>query len=168
MSRNFIPDHVLIDQLPLNDTGAFEELHRRYCFPLYAYCNGKLRSNEDARKIVRDIFISIWEQRHELPVNFSISLHCYLEVRKAVVKCVNEKLIEGADLTSIEENIIPGFSVENLQLAKIPTRNNNVKPEFYPPAAIKSSNNEQWWHQFIPQLNMRGFRYAFQRVMHLW
>ena len=92
MSRNFTPDETLIDQLFLNDTSAFEEIHHRYCYSLYAYCAGKLSSAADARQIVRDIFILLWEKRHTLPVGFSLSLYLYTEVRKCVVRCINEKL----------------------------------------------------------------------------
>ena len=68
MSRNFTPDKILIDQLLLNDTEAFEELYHRHCYPLYNYCNEKLNSPADARAIVRDIFIGLWEKRQTLPV----------------------------------------------------------------------------------------------------
>ncbi len=79
MRRNFTPDQTLIDKLLLDDTAAFEELSRRYCYPLYTYCMSKLNSKEDSKRIVRNIFIALWESRSALPVDFSISLHLYTE-----------------------------------------------------------------------------------------
>ncbi len=169
MSRNFIPDQVLIDQLPLNDTEAFEEIYHRYCFPLYSYCNGKLQSPKDAKEIVRDLFISLWEKRQELPADFSVSLFLYLEVRKSVVKCVNKKLNEGKDLSMITDTVIPAFSMDNLQQARNPVRQSRWQlPDHYFPAPSKNKHAELWWSQYLPQVNLKGFRYAFQRVMHLF
>src|SRR5215510_7253103 len=97
MSRNFTPEQDLIDKFLLDDAEAFEELSRRYCYSLYSYCVTKLNSPEDARRIVRTIFISLWEKRHTLPFDFSISVYLYTEVRKAVVQCLNGKLNNNAD-----------------------------------------------------------------------
>ncbi|HEX7844976.1 MAG TPA: hypothetical protein VF476_04185 [Chitinophagaceae bacterium] len=167
MSRNFTPDQTLIDQLQLDNTEAFEELHHRYCISLYSYCINKLHSPHDARRIVRDIFVDLWEKRQQLPPDFSISVFLYTEVRRSVVKCVNEKLIENADIVSIEKNIIPGFRLETLQLAKEPVK--AKQPAFTASAGIaENRSQEQWWHQYIPHVNIKNVRYAFQRVMHLW
>src|SRR5215218_7650141 len=145
MSRNFTPDETLIDQLLLDDTAAFEELHHRYCYPLYTYSLGKLQSKEDAKKIVRDIFIALWEQRHSLPVNFSISLHLYTEVRKAVVRCVNEKLLNAEETAAIEKQVIPGFSVVRLQKAKEPVR--NIESNYQPTLEKKEFYENPWWNR---------------------
>src|SRR4029453_18408992 len=102
MSRNYTPDETLVDRLLLNDTEAFEELHRRYCYSLYSYCVGKLNSIGDARQITRDIFIRLWENRKTLPVGFSVSSHLYHNVRRDVVNCINEKLNTKTDLPVVE------------------------------------------------------------------
>jgi hypothetical protein len=169
MSRNFTPDQSLIDQLQLNDTSAFEELHHRYCYPLYAYCNSKLHSPEDARRIVRDIFVSLWENRQTLPLDFSISLHLYLEVRKAVVNCISEKLNNNTDISTVEKKIIPGFSVAKLQPAKEPVRaGKSIQPGIPSFETNKRKQQEQWWSQYLLNFNMKNVRYAFLRMMHLW
>jgi DNA-directed RNA polymerase specialized sigma24 family protein len=170
MSRNFIPDESLIDQLLLDDTSAFEELHHRYCYSLYTYCNGKLNSPQDAKRIVRDIFIALWENRHSLPVNFSVSLHLYSSVRKAVVQCLNQKLQDKQDITAIEQEIIPGFKVEQLQQAwqfvqYNPTKKSNTTT---PLPVVNRRYEEQWWKQYTAGINLKGLKYAVQKVMHLF
>jgi len=166
MSRNFTPDETLIDRLLLDDTEAFEELHRRYCFSLYRYCNEKLNSPEDARRITRDLFIYIWENRHRLPVNFSVSLHFYTEVRKAVVRCVNEKLLDQMNIPVIEDKIIPEFRVDQLQKARQPVKNNNriATDE----VATKTETEIPWWNYYptIPQ--MKKIKNAFWNMMNLF
>jgi len=123
MSRIVIEDQALIDRLGLNDTDAFEELYQRYWCSLYLYCLKKLHSPEDARIIVRDIFISIWDKRNELPVTFSISGHLYAEVRKQVIKSLNNKLADANEAPCVEAWLSKEFSVESLKSAKLPVCN---------------------------------------------
>lgn len=168
MSRNFSPDETLIDNLLLNDTSAFEELHHRYCYSLYSYCLDKLNSPEDAKRIVRDIFIALWENRHQLPVNFSISLHLYTEVRKAVVKCVNEKLLDTAEAAVIEKEVIPGFSLDQLQKARQPVRAAFQKQEPVYETPVAKENYESLWGSKQPFAFKLKLRHAFQSMLNLW
>jgi DNA-directed RNA polymerase specialized sigma24 family protein len=121
MSRNFIEEQILIDRLSLNDTEAFEELYFRYWHGLYRYSQKKLHSPDDAKLIVRDIFRELWDNRHQLPVNFSLSRHLYQEVRKQVIKRLNEKL--AAECKIIESWLPAEFTVESLQAARRPVKN---------------------------------------------
>jgi len=120
MSRIYSTDQTLIDRLSLNDTEAFEELYRRYWNSLYLYCLKKLLTPEDAKIIVRNIFIDIWEKRHSLPVSFSISTHLYGEVRKTVVQCLSQKLTTENNLAYIGSRLATEFSIQSLQAATKP------------------------------------------------
>lgn len=125
MSRILTTDQELIDRLILNDTDAFEELYRHYWHGLFIYCFKKLQSAEDARTIVRTLFISIWEQRHSLPASFSLSNYLYKEVRKSVVKCLTEQLSDINKTLVFEQRFSREFSVEALQQASKPVRSKN-------------------------------------------
>ena len=120
MSRNYASDTVLIDSLRLNNTEAFEELFRRYWYNLYTYSLKKLRSSDDARQIVRDVFKELWERRMEWPADFSLQQHLYAEVRKGVVKYLDQAIAADSDNKVINKDILPGFSVNSLQQAKTP------------------------------------------------
>ena len=168
MSRNFFPEENLVDRLLLDDTEAFEELHHRYCISLYTYCVGKLNSPGDARRIVREIFVALWENRRSLPVGFNVSIHLYTEVRKAVIKCINDKLNGNKDVDVIEEQIIPGFNVMQLKKAR-----EFVKPEFKDRANIQTAmiharNQDEHRLNYLNNVIMKNVKYAFQKVMHLW
>lgn len=166
MSRNFTPDHVLIDQLLMDDTSAFEELHHRYCYSLFTYCMGKVHSIEDSKQIVRDIFISLWEKRYTLPVDFSISLYLYTEVRKAVVKCVNSKLLQTESARVIEKQVLPGFSLDHLQQARQPVRPLKLKPSHNHYSVYhKDSNDMPWWNKYPAGLRMQNIKHALQSML---
>jgi len=120
MSRIYSTDQTLIDRLSLNDTEAFEELYRRYWNSLYLYCLKKLLTSEDAKIIVRNLFIDIWEKRHSLPVSFSLSKHLYGDVRKTVVKCLSQKLTAENNETNTETRLAAELSLQSLQAAMKP------------------------------------------------
>jgi RNA polymerase sigma-70 factor (ECF subfamily) len=157
MSRNFTPEQTLIDKFLLDDTEAFEELSRRYCYSLYSYCVNKLNSEEDARRVVRNVFISLWESRHRLPFEFSLSVYLYTEVRKAVVQCINSKLNTNTDITAIEEEIIPGFSVDQLQKAKQFVQSDTT-----------SVFKERRYEEQISSINLKKLKHAFQNMLNTW
>jgi DNA-directed RNA polymerase specialized sigma24 family protein len=166
MNRNFTPDEKLIDRLLLDDTTAFEELHHRYCFSLYQYCAGKLKSPEDAKRIVRDLFISIWDQRHSLPVDFSISYYLYTEVRKAVVKCLNEKAKDNSATELIEKEILPGFSVAELLKARQPVQ---PKTEMFATSNNKHIHEEQLWvHSYFTATRLSNLKKSFRSMLNIF
>ena len=167
MSRNFTPDEILIDSLLLDDTSAFEELHHRYCYSLYSYCSGKLNSSADARRIVRDVFITLWEKRHTLPVDFSISLYLYKEVRKAVVACVNEKLETDKDLSLIQTQIIPGFAVINLQKARQPVKRGYNEIRYFHLLANNKKNKTPWWNNNPSGITIKDIKQVLQKAFNL-
>ncbi|MEO7924441.1 MAG: sigma factor [Chitinophagaceae bacterium] len=167
MSRNFTPEETLIDQLFLDDTDAFEELYHRYSYPLYAYCAGKLDSPADAKQIVRDVFIALWEKRHSLPVGFSLSLYLYKEVRKALVNCINEKLETEKDLTRIQTRIIPGFAMINLQKARQPVRKSYSEMRYLQLLAKNNQSKTPWWNQAPAGITVKDIKQVLQKAFNL-
>jgi len=169
MSRNFIAEETLIDQLFIDDTDSFEELYHRNGILLYNYCLDKLNSPDDARRIVREIFVSLWENRKSLPVGFSISIHLYTEVRKKVIQCINEKLNEDKDIHVIKEQIIPGFNVLQLKKARQPVQAIPAEINDIPTTIIYKKQQDYLNVDYYLKSNIvNNVRLAFQKVMHLW
>jgi DNA-directed RNA polymerase specialized sigma24 family protein len=169
MGRNYTPDETLVDRLLLDDTEAFEELHRRYCYSLYSYCLGKLNSPEDARQITRDIFIRFWESRHSLPVNFSVSSHLYHNVRRDVVNCLNEKLNTKTDIPVVEQVIIPGFAAINLKQARVPVQTATISVSI--DTDMKKGAETPWWNQYPAMIHWKQWkqmRLALNKMLHLF
>ena len=162
MSRNFTPEQDLIDKLSSGDGAALEELSRRYSYSLYSYCMAKFNSPEDARRIVRNIFISLWENRHRLADDFSLSVHLYTEVRKAVVQCINSKLKTSTNISAIEKEIIPGFNIRELQKAKQPVNSTTKQKSRY------YSYEEQWWNKFVPVINLKDLMQGLKSMVNAW
>jgi len=119
MSRNFIQDQVLIDQLMLDSTEAFEELYHRYWYALYSYSYSKLHSPDQAKSIVKNLFVNLWEERKTLPLNFSVNTYLYTGLRKAVLNSITHQLQEPTEQSL---PVVQEFEVNKLKDARTPVR----------------------------------------------
>ena len=156
MSRNFEGDDVLVTRVRQDDTVSFEELYHRYFFPLYTYSLKKLGSKEDARRIVREIFVEIWENRHTLYLDEGVSAYLYAEIRRAVIKVLSEKIgRQGSYFFS--KKVVAEFSVESLQksrLVALPSSSQrNV--EVVQPAIYKYPSGHTDLHKYYSWLDMK-------------
>jgi len=167
MRRNFTPDQTLVDRLLLNDTDAFEELYRRHWYSLYTYSISKLKSPDDSKRIVRDVFSSLWKTREHLPVTFSLSSYLYTEVRNAVLKCVNNKIESMAEDFFIEKQIIPGFTPIELYKARKPVSYSTIypKPGRLHLPDMNSSVVESWWEKNYSRVQLKGLKNVLQTML---
>lgn len=153
MSRSFLPDQELIDRLMTDDTEAFEELYRRYWYSLYNYSYQKLQSSDHARRIVRDIFVRLWEKRKSFPVDFILSEFLYTEVRRSVVVHLSGQL-NVQDEAQVQE-LQSQFSVDSLKQARQPVRSPGPAPvrrvvaQADPPKLFVTLSHVKWLFQSV-------------------
>jgi hypothetical protein len=170
MRRNFTPDPVLLDQLLSNNTTAFEELYHRYWYPLYSYALSKLDSTDDAKLIVRNIFVQLWQQRLTLSANFSLPSYLYAEVRRATVACLNNKL-NTPNEGIVTNKILPGFSVQQLQKARQPVKTiietaSGHHPDM-PNLLNYKSPAERWLEKMNGLAVLKLLRHSFLSILHI-
>ncbi len=58
-------EQALVRAIQQGDVEAFRTLHERYAVELLRFAHSYLRSRDDAEEIVQDLFLWIWEHRHE-------------------------------------------------------------------------------------------------------
>jgi RNA polymerase sigma-70 factor (family 1) len=93
-------DESLLSLVADGDKQAFTMLYRRYWQSLFTTAAKALRSKTDAADLVQDIFLSIWNRRHELDVTGSLAAYLQTSVRYKVIKYV-EKNITRRDYLSL-------------------------------------------------------------------
>ena len=169
MRRNYTSEEILVDKLLIDDTESFEELHHRYCIPLYIYCTGKLSSDEEAKRIIREIFVALWENRHTLPVGFSISSHLYTEVRRKVIESINKNLDDNDNIPVIEKKVMPGFNAMHLRKAKQPiTKIYKDRMNIQTAMIHTKEQTSNGINHYMNTVILKNVRYAVQKVTHLW
>ncbi len=126
MNNHLIYDSQLVEALRENDTTAFEKLFDRYWFLLFQYANSKLASEEEAKEIVRDIFIDLWENRSSITDDFSLIVHLYSRLRKMVAATLYKQICERSIEFHRKKSLLTEFSVQHLKTAYRPA---SLKPK---------------------------------------
>jgi DNA-directed RNA polymerase specialized sigma24 family protein len=120
MNNHLIYDSQLLEALRVNDTTAFEKLFDRYWFVLFQYANNKLNSEEEAKEIVRDIFIDLWEHRSSISPGFSFIVYLYIGLRKRVAGSLHRQICEKRLEYHRKNLLLSEFSVQRLKSAYRP------------------------------------------------
>lgn len=71
-----LSENSLISLVKENDEAAFREIYERYSGLLYVFAFKKLKNEDEAKDIVQEIFIVLWDKRADF--NFHTSLTSYL------------------------------------------------------------------------------------------
>jgi DNA-directed RNA polymerase specialized sigma24 family protein len=117
MQERFYSDIELLDRLRSDDTVCFEELYHRHWRMVYFYALKKLHSREDARQVVSAVFSEVWNERYQIPVEFSLPILLYQKVRVAVVQQLHAQLGEVSQTEWIEGYVLPYFGGERPELS---------------------------------------------------
>jgi RNA polymerase sigma-70 factor (family 1) len=85
-------EQELLLRLKKGSEQAYQTLYNRYNALLYVHAYRKLKNREEARDIVQDIFLSIWERRASLNITDSLSAYLYRAVRYKVIDRISAKM----------------------------------------------------------------------------
>jgi len=88
------PHTELIERLKQGDKEAYKTIFEAYWFSLFEYAARKISSQEDAREAVQNVFLELWENRHDLR---NINLDHFLKVciRNKCVDYIRRKILQG-------------------------------------------------------------------------
>lgn len=84
LTYSTLSDVQLISYLNAGDEAAFEEIFLRYNSLLYLYAFRKLQDREEARDIVQEVFITLWNTRHDFELKTFLSGYLYKMVLNRV------------------------------------------------------------------------------------
>lgn len=73
-------DQDLLSLVKQGDTDAFEEIYLRYDSLLYIYAYRKLQNKEEAKDVVQEVFITLWNNRKTLLIQSTLSGYLYKSV----------------------------------------------------------------------------------------
>jgi RNA polymerase sigma-70 factor (family 1) len=84
-SANALTDIELIQLLKKDDQTAFTEIYTRYAESLAGFAGSKLYSLEDARDILHDLFVKLWEERKSLSVTGNLKSYLFAAIRYCII-----------------------------------------------------------------------------------
>ena len=84
---------LILKKIKGGDIKAFEELFRRYYFPLCCYAAGITGQMEVAEEIVEELFYVLWKERERLHIFQSIKSYLYRATRNQSLQyCEHEEV----------------------------------------------------------------------------
>lgn len=126
MAYNSLTDLQLIDLLKKDDGHAFAEIYNRYAEALAGFASSKLFNLEDARDIIHDLFVKIWENRKQLHVERNLKAYLFTLVRYSIVDKIRRNItreefavmvqaLAAAHAATIEQQIAAKELQESIQ-----------------------------------------------------
>lgn len=97
-----ISDEDLLLLFQTGDEGAFKEMFNRYDRLLFVYAYRKLQSKEEAKDVVQEVFINLWNNREHLNVNNSLKVYLYGAVRNRALNVLRHKNIDDKCIASLQ------------------------------------------------------------------
>ena len=77
---------------------AFEAMFRKFQPGLVRYAFLHLRSQEDAREAVQDVFVNVWEKRDSLTFQDELKFYLYRAVKNACLNLIKKRRLETVSL----------------------------------------------------------------------
>jgi len=73
------------------DRQAFEELFKAYFTPLMAFSRRILGDEDDAREVVHQVFINLWEKRREIDLSTSLKSYLFTSVNNRSLNVIRDR-----------------------------------------------------------------------------
>jgi RNA polymerase sigma-70 factor (ECF subfamily) len=87
-------DSELIDWIRKDSDAALTQLYERYWEPVFLYVARVLQDGDQARDVVQETFIALWQKRKDLPEIGSLQAYLIGIARYKALRCINLSLSE--------------------------------------------------------------------------
>lgn len=101
-------DFDLTGLLKSGDQHAFAEIYNRYKFILYNHAWNKLKSREEARDLIQEVFSMIWDKREVLQIGQNLSGYLYTCVHNQFINKVVHQTVKNKYIDSIKQYVERG------------------------------------------------------------
>lgn len=105
-----LTDLQLIDHLKKDDENAFSEIYSRYADSLADFATSKLFDVEDARDIIHDVFVKLWQQRAQLKIDRDLKAYLFKLTRDRIVDKVR-KNITRREYAAMLDSLAVGYEI---------------------------------------------------------
>lgn len=121
MDYGNLNDSELVSLLKKNDDRAYNEIYQRYKWVLFLHALKRIRNREEAKDIVQELFITLWDKRREMEIKGHLSGYLFTAVRNRVIKFISHQQVESVYISSLGNSINAGICITDHR-----TRENNL------------------------------------------
>lgn len=121
MDYGNLNDSELVSLLKRNDDRAYNEIYQRYKWVLFLHALKRIRNREEAKDIVQELFITLWDKRREMEIKGHLSGYLFTAIRNRVIKFISHQQVESVYISSLGNSINAGICITDHR-----TRENNL------------------------------------------
>jgi len=129
-----LSDTELISLLKADDHTAFTEIYDRYQSLLYLYTYKKLQDKEEAKDIIQDVFITLWNSRQNFELQVTLTGYLYKAVLNKVLNSFRHKSITQQHIDSFKKIVVANletadYLIREKEIASLIEREIQALPE---------------------------------------
>lgn len=117
-----LSDIELTTLLKQGDQSAFTEIYKRYWQKLFTVAANKINDLEEAREIVQNIFISLWNRREQLEIKGTLGNYLAVSVKYRVINVLDKQNNHQKYLDSLTASDIDDSTQQWLEFMELKER----------------------------------------------
>ena len=100
-----LADDELLELLKFGDQMAYETIYLRYWAILYRHARRMISNDEEAKDLIQDLFVNLWEKAESLDIQVSLSAYLYATVRYKVFGLIDKRKVRDNHVRSLTKFI---------------------------------------------------------------
>lgn len=92
IAYNSLNDLQLVNLLKEGNQSAFTEIYNRYAENLTGFASSKLFTLEDARDVIHDVFVKLWEERKQLKIDRNLEAYLFTLTRYRIIDKIRKNI----------------------------------------------------------------------------
>lgn len=103
LTYSALTDNELILLLRDNDDMAFKEIFDRYHSLLYQFACKKTKDSDEAKDILQEVFVHLWNKRANFEITTSLSSYLYRSVLNKILNIIKHKIVHEGYVQSLHQ-----------------------------------------------------------------
>jgi RNA polymerase sigma-70 factor (family 1) len=130
-----LSDQELAFLLQEGDQGAYNEIYERFKGVLHLHAYKKLGDFEEAKDVIQELFVILWDKRETIPSTTNFSGYLYQMLRNKIFDIISHKAVESRYIASIKNFFDVGHATTDYRVrerdltARIESEINNLPPK---------------------------------------
>lgn len=99
-------ERALVAAVQEGDLEAFQALHGHFVVELLDFAFSYLRSREDAEEVVQDLFLWVWEHRHEWDTPGGLRAYLFKSIRNRAINRLRQAKVQTRFVERVGQGIL--------------------------------------------------------------
>jgi RNA polymerase sigma-70 factor (ECF subfamily) len=91
---NLYSDEEMMQEIKADNMFAFDTLYKKYSRRVFKFAVSILKSADESENIVQDVFLKLWENRHEIEKSSSVKSYVFTVTYNSAISLLRKKTSE--------------------------------------------------------------------------